>query len=159
MAREYYVAARNLALATASGDYDLIYLAAATEKPIKLMGFILGQTSEVGDAQEEMLDLTIVRGFTTASSGGSAITPVPRDPDSAAAAFTARLGDPTVATTGTGLVLWADSMNVRAGMPYILPEQFQPITRNGAGSLVVRMNTAVIDAVTINITAIVQEGL
>ena len=159
MAREYYVAQRNITLATASGDYDLVYLAAAAEKPIEIMRLILGQTSEIGDAQEEMFDFTIIRGFTTASSGGTAITPVPRDPDYPAAAFTARLGDPTVATVGTGLVLWADSMNVRAGAPYIFPEVFQPITRNGMGSLVVRLNTAVIDAVSLNVTAIVREGL
>lgn len=159
MSREYFVAARNVSLATASGDYDLVYLAAAAEKPITLMGLILGQTTEVGDAQEEMLDITVVRGNTTVGSGGSSITPRPRDPDDAAAAFTARIGDTTIASVGTEHLCIADSMNVRAGIPYMFPELFQPMTRNGAGALVVRMNVAVADAMSINVTAIVREGI
>lgn len=159
MSREYYVAQRNLALATASGDIDLVYLAAAAEKPIALMGFILGQTTEVGDSQEEMLDFTVVRGNTTVGSGGGAITPRPRDPDDVAAAFTARIGDTTIATAGTEHLCWADSMNVRAGVPYMFPELFTPVTRNGLGAIVIRLNVAVADALSLNVTAIVREGI
>jgi hypothetical protein len=62
--------------AAVAAQVDIFEIAPAAEKPIMLLGFELGQTSEIGDAGEEMLEmaLKIVTGAPTSGSGGSTRT-------------------------------------------------------------------------------------
>src|SRR4051812_14792497 len=97
-------------LANASGDIDLMALTPADDKPIRLAGWILGQSSEVGDAQEENVRLTLRHMTATVTvTGGSSVTPVANRPgtaDVAAAGFTATANSSTVATTsGTSVIM------------------------------------------------------
>jgi hypothetical protein len=160
MSRVYAVTFENQTIAAASGDYDLFYIAPADDKPCRLLAIYLAVISELGDAQEEWLRFELIRGFTVASSGGNAVTAStvgrcsPTDPDPS---FTARTADTAVATTGTGQVLHADGMNVRAGYVYIpTPEMVHMVTQ-AQTSLVLRMMAAVADDLTMNGTMYIDE--
>lgn len=148
-------------LTLSGGDADLFELLPADDKPVRLRGFVLGQTSEVGDAAEEGLRLSIIRlGATvTSGSGGSAVTPVPLDDADAAAGFTAEANNSTVATTsGTSTTIEESAWNIRVSPleRWWPDERFAPLCKQGSG-LVVRCQTTVADDVTIAITAYVEE--
>jgi hypothetical protein len=151
-----------VALATASGNYDLFYLAAADDKPCEFTKFVLGNITEVGDAQEEMASITLrkLTGTVTASSGGAAGAPQPIGGHSVAAGFTSRVGDTAVATqTGgadTEIARW--SWNLRNGPCEIfLDESERPRCYQGE-ALVLRLEIAVADAMDFVGTAYVEEA-
>lgn len=150
MSRIYFVPF-NGTVTAAGGDTDLFSLQAADDIPIRIRGFTLGQVSEVGDAQEENLRITVkyLPATFTVGSGGSAVTAVPPGADPAAAnwSFTARTNDTTVATTsGTAIVRDEFGWNER-NTPYErwYPDlDFCPVARQGAG-LVIRQETTAAD--------------
>lgn len=152
----YTVAFDQQTIASASGDYDLFELAPATQKPIAIMGWDLMVKSELGEAQEEQLAISIVRGNTTTGNGTST-TPRPLDDADAAASFTAKTAGSTPATAGTAVTLYASGFNVRAGGVIMLPEIMRPICRNGSGFLCVRLTTAAADDLTLSGTLWVLE--
>src|SRR6185369_328666 len=94
---------------TAAGtDSDLLEVLPADDKPVKLRGLLLSQSSEVGDTQEEGLRISIIRlpATVTSGSGGSAVTPVPMDSADVAAGAACEANNTTVATTsGTAVVV------------------------------------------------------
>lgn len=135
---------------------DLFEFIAADDKPLELVSLNISQTSDAGDAQDEMLGLDILRGHATSGSGGSAATPVPLDSADSAAGFAAEVGNTTIASAGTALALHSDAFNVRAGMTYMPPLDARPKARQGDNTLVVRMS-APADSVSVKATAIVRE--
>ncbi|MFI7468152.1 hypothetical protein [Nonomuraea sp. NPDC049646] len=151
----YTVTFQAQTVAAASGDYDLFELDAAAGKPIEIVALKLGNKSEVGDAQEEMLEYSIVRGNTT-TGNGTATTPRPMDPADGAASFTAKTLGSTPASAGTPLTLVADTFNLRAGLPEVYPELMRPKTAE-ADLLCVRLVTAVADDITLSGTVWVRE--
>lgn len=141
---------------------ELFYIKPAADKPCFLEAFYLsnvGGTADAGDAQEELLRLEVIRlpATVTASSGGTAPTPNPTAVNDAAAGFTARVNDTTVATTtGTSATMHADGWNVR--VPYVWmppPEHRFPVAN--AQALVVRLNLAPNDSINVSGTAYVRE--
>ena len=85
-------------LTNAGGNLDLFELIPGDDKPIKLRGLVLGQTTEIADAAEESLGISIVHlAATVTGSNGTSVTPVPRDPgiSDLAAGFT-----PTASNAG-----------------------------------------------------------
>lgn len=150
-------------ITTAGGDTDLLSLQPADDKPVKLRGLLLSQTTEVGDTGEEGLRVTIRRmGATfTVGSGGSAITAVAPVHDSADIVwgFTARCNDTTVATTsGTNQVLievgW---LNRQSPYEMWFPDvPFAPHVKQAEG-LVVKLETTLLDDMTGCFTFWVEE--
>lgn len=136
---------------------DLIALAAADDIPIRIRSLRVWQTSDVGDAQDEILTVLIVRGNTTAGSGGAAGTQPPVLPKEAAASFTSRTGDTTAASAGTAVTVWSDGWNVRSPLDIIFPDNEMRGTDQGTGFLVVRLAAAPADAVTIGCAVDVWE--
>jgi hypothetical protein len=136
-------------------------LTPADDKPIRLIGLILGQTSEVGDAAEEGLRISIIHlGATvTSGSGGSAVTPVPTDLVDTAAGFAAEANNSTVATTsGTATTMYELAWNIRISpMEMYWPDPMVAPLARQAAALVVRCQTTVADDISIAITAIVEE--
>lgn len=128
---------------------DLIALVAASNIPIKIRALRVWQTSDVGDAQDEVLTVLFVRGNTVAGSGGAAATPALVNPKDAAVSFTARAGDTTAASSGTAVTVYSTGWNVRAPLEIVFPEDQMRGTDNGSGFLVVRLAAAPADAVTI----------
>jgi hypothetical protein len=161
MARIYTVPA-TFTYTAAGGDIDLLSFVPGANKPIRLRGLRLSQISDWGDAQEEGVRVTIRRfaPTVTAGSGGAAVTPVAADDQDAAAAFTARAGDTTVATTtGTNEVKEEIGWNER-NSPFEIwwpDERYAPTCRNNSSLLVVRGETTLADDVTICITAWIEE--
>lgn len=148
-------------LTAAGTDCDLFNLTPADDKPIRLVGLVLSQSSEIGDAQEENLRISIIRlpATVTAGSGGSAVTPVPMDEVDAAAGFTARCNDTTVATTsGTAETKEEFAWNERnSPMERWWPDPVVRYTCRQASALIIRNQSTAADDLTIEITAYVEE--
>lgn len=160
MSRKYTVPYSGT-LTNAGGDCDLFELTPTDDKPIRLRGLVLAQTSEVADAAEEGLRISIIHlGATvTSGSGGSAVTPAPVDLADSVAGFAAEANNTTVATSsGTSTTMYEFAWNIRISpMEMWWPdEQLAPLCRQGA-ALVVRCQTTAADDISIAITAIVEE--
>lgn len=154
MGRMYSVSFTAVA---ATAQQDLFEITPADDKPCIVHSLYLGQSSDAGDAQDEVLGLRIIRGFTTSGSGGSAATPRPLNPSDAAAGFAAEVNNTTVATTGTTNDLHADAFNVRAGYQMVWTPETRPMVSQGNTTLVVRLITTPADSLTISGTLYVEE--
>jgi hypothetical protein len=153
MARVYTVSFTAVAVTAAQ---DLFEITPADDKPCKVLGLMIAQSSDAGDAQDEQLGLKVIRGFTTSGSGGSAPTPAPLGPSAAAAGFSAEVNNATVANTGTTTTLHADAFNVRAGYQIWLPEGCEWGVSQANTTLVVNV-TAPADSLTMSGTLYVAE--
>lgn len=136
-------------ITNSGGDTDLLELLPADDKPVKLRGLLLSQISEVGDAAEEGLRISILRlpATVTSGSGGSAVTPAPMDSADAAAGVAVECNNTTVATTsGTAVTMAEIGWNER-NSPYEMwfpDDRFAPKAKQGEG-LVVRQQTTAAD--------------
>ena len=153
MSRVYTVTFSAVSVAAAQ---DLFELTPADDRPIEIVGIELGQTSDVGDAADELLQISIIRGFTTSGSGGTAATPTPLSPLETAAGFTAEVNNTIVANTGTSATLHVGVWNVRAGYINWFPEGMRPAATQANSTLVVRQ-IAPADAITMSGTLYVRE--
>lgn len=148
-------------LTNAGGDTDLLELLPADDKPVKLRGFSLGQTSEVADAAEEALRVSILRvpATVTSGSGGSTVTPVPMDSADAAAGVAAECNNTTVATTSSSAVTLAEyAWNIRnSPCEFWFPDaQYCPKAKQGE-ALVVRLQSTPADDISACLTFWVEE--
>src|SRR4051812_49351205 len=96
-----------------SAAQDLFEITPADDIPLIIHGLFVGQYSDAGDAQAELLSWRIIRGFPSSGSGGNSATPVPVRRGDAAAGFTAEINNTTVATTGTTKNVHSDAWNVQ----------------------------------------------
>ena len=82
----------NGTVTAAGGDTDLVVIQPADDKPCRLVGWMVGQETNVSDANEKELRLTMRHMTATVTvTGGSSITPVANRPgtnDVVAAGFT-----------------------------------------------------------------------
>jgi hypothetical protein len=156
MARGIYtVVFDQQTIASASGDYDFFELDAAAGKPIEIVAIEVTNKSEVGDAQEEMVAYSIVRGNTT-TGNGTATTPRALDSSDGAASFTAKVVSSTPASVGTALTLHAGTFNIRVGLDKVFPPEMRSKTAE-ADLLCVRLLTALADDATMSGTIYVRE--
>jgi hypothetical protein len=122
-----------ISIGSTSAQIDIFELIAGTSTPLALMGFSLGQISEVGDAQEEQLQLVLKYAFgsVTTGSGGGTSTPRPVLPNDSAATVsgvTFKTGNTTKLAAGTGTVqeLERFAWNLRSDFPQVwIPEMWQ----------------------------------
>ena len=147
-------------ITNANGDVDLVEIAPAAEKPCRLVGYVIGQTSEIKEAEEEGIKIDVIRLPATFTSGnGTAATEEPLDPHDPTAGFASETLGATVATTsGTASTLDSRSWNNR-NSPFEAwwPDpEMRPKAINGQG-LVIRWQTTVADDVTVSGTAYVEE--
>lgn len=147
----------NFNAVSVSAAQDLFEITPADDKPVRVLGLVVGQYSDVGDAASENLNIKISRGWGTSGSGGSAYTPSPLDPVDTAAGFSAEVNNTTVASTGTEVVLWSDVWNTQAGYQVWFPEGAQPTCSQANGAILTVRITAPADAITANGTLVVQE--
>lgn len=156
LGRMYVVTFENVAVTAAQDLFDIV---PADDKPLRVHACYISQSTEVGDSQEEMLRIKIIRGLATVGSGGSAFTPVPLNENDSAAGFTARINDTTVAVVGAGAteVLWAESFNERVGWQFLPTPEMRPMVTQAKTRMVVTMLTTPADSVTMNGTLIVEE--
>lgn len=122
---------KSIAVTAAQDFFEIL---AATGKPIRIHGWSLCQSTEVGDTQEEMLIITTNRGVgsVTSGSGGSTHTPQPLMDSDTAAGATVEINNTTIMAVGTGTLeqLECFAWNVRVPFvhwytpetrPYIVP--------------------------------------
>jgi hypothetical protein len=146
----------TFAAVAVSAAQDLFEITAAAGYHLYVHGFELAQTTEVGDAAEEGLALTLVRGYTVSGSGGSAATPVPLESGQGAANFSAEVNNTTVANTGSPVTLHATAWNERmAPCQWIYTPETRPHV--GVSTRLVLRTTAPGDAVTMSRTMWVEE--
>lgn len=145
-----------------TAQQDLIYLKPAADKPIVVHGanvVVTGGTADAGDAQEELLRIEALRlpATVTVGSGGNSFTPNPKMLSDAAAGFTARINDTTVATTsGTAFREFSDGMNNRIPWIYAPIPEDMPMIFN-AQALVIRLVTTPNDSIEMGGTCLVEE--
>jgi hypothetical protein len=157
MGRLYTVTFDNVTVTPAGTDQDLFAFTPADDKPIAIHAIYLSQSSEIGDAMEELLRVSIIRGHATTGSGGTAPTPAPLQPIDAAAGFTARVNDTTIASAGTAVTLHAEAFNVRVGWVYLPIPEMRPVCTQAQTILVVRLLSTVADDISMSGTAYVEE--
>ena len=114
MSRIYSAEFADVAVAAAQ---DLFSLLVGDDEPIELIGCIISQNTEFGDAAAEQLTLKIIRGWGTVGSGGTAPTPINLDGKGGAATTTVRANDTTEASAGTAVDVHSECWNIR--MPFI----------------------------------------
>lgn len=155
MGRVYTVQFENV---TVSAAQDFFEITPADDKPVKLKGLVLSQSSDVGDAAEELLRISIIRGHATSGSGGTAPTPAPLDPVDTAAGFTAEANNTTIASTGTAVTLHSEQFNIRSGYQIWWPPGCEPRASQAQTTIVVRLLAAPADALSMSGTLYVEEA-
>jgi hypothetical protein len=131
-----------------SAAQDLFELVAASGKTVAIHGWGFGQTSDVGDAAEEILAVSLDRGATSSGSGGSSVTPTPKGITDAAFGGTVERNNTTQASSGTIVNVDVELMNVRIGCTRIYTPESRPILTGGERS--VRKIPAPSDALTMS---------
>ena len=156
MSRIYSVAFGAVSIAAAQDAFEI---SPADDKPVEIVGITFDQTgnADVGDAAEEFIRWTVLRGHTTSGSGGSAPTPRPLDPSDVAAGFASEANNTTIASAGTAVVLHEGAFNVRSDYIFWWPEGMAPKANQGNGTMVVRLS-APADAITISGTLYLRES-
>ncbi len=149
-------------ITTSGGDVDIFDLTPDGTTRLRLIEVELNQYSDFGDVQAEILGITFIRAYTSASNG-SAITPANVSSYGRAAATTVLGNGATIANTGTPITLLASAWNLQAGFIWRPPEstrgdphrrQFvmQPSER-----LVIRATSTLADDITANCTVTFEE--
>lgn len=138
---------------------DLIEYTSASSRIVVLHGWDIAQTTDFGDAQDEVLGLILKRGSSgsTSGSGGSTPTPAPHETNSGAAAGTCEMMNTTQAVAGGGTLttLYVSGYNVRSGDRMIFTPEMRPVF--GPSERMVLSQTAPADSVTFNVSITFEE--
>lgn len=141
--------------ASPAAAFDAVELVEAGTGLLLVKRLMLWQTTDLGDAQEEVLRAEWVRGNTTTGSGGqtTVITPLnSRDP---AASTTAKLLNTTTATAGSPVSLGVMGWNIRIPLDVLYPPLQEIVARNG--ERVCFRVSAPADAITCNCSCLIEE--
>ena len=110
-----------------SAAQDLFEIVAPSDAIVKIHNIRLGQTSDVGDAAEEILLIKLNSGATTSGSGGGSYTPVPIELGDAAFGGTCEINNTTQAAAGTIVTHHAWPWNVRGPFEIIFEPETRPV--------------------------------
>lgn len=139
-----------------SVQQDLVELVAAAGLPIRILGVVLSQTSDHGDAAAEGVQLSLVRGHATSGSGGGSFTPLGVTGLEPASGATCEINNTTIASTGTAAEPYTDGWNVQAGHQIWWTPKTAPGVL-GSGRIVLRQS-APADVITLSGTVYYSEG-
>jgi hypothetical protein len=132
---------------------DLWEIVAPADAIVVIHEVHIGQDSDAGDAEAEMLDILIHRGTAT-GSGGTVVTPNPIEVGSPA------FGGTVEANNTTGSVetapLRAEAWNIQIGYYYIPPPE-QRIVISPSGLFIVELQNAPNDSLTMYGTIVFEE--
>lgn len=145
-----------------SAAQDVFSLGSPTSGVGLLHTVYLSQTSDVGDSGEIIEEVRIVTGNTTVGSGGSAPTAIPFQLGDTPT-VTVRANDTTEVSSGSQVIKFSDSWNVRVGWQYIpTPETritFGELTAGTKTFLAVQLPNIPGSAITMTGTIIWEEIL
>jgi hypothetical protein len=158
MGRIYSVSA-TATITAANTDVDLLEIDPAAEKPCRLVGYVIGQTSEVAEAQEEGIRIDVIILPSGTTGNGTAATEEPLDGNDSTAGFASETFGATVATTGgTARTLDMCAWNLRASpLERWWPDPEMRPRVQGADLMVVRWQTTVADDVVVAATFYIEE--
>jgi hypothetical protein len=115
-----------IASSAQTGAIDWVEVRAAASRCLRLVELRIGQSTEVGDTQEEMIRWAIKLGTGTVTSGSGGSSPtITCVTGTGSAGFTAEVNNTTQLAVGTGTLVTVaqDPFNVRTGLLYVpLPE-------------------------------------
>ncbi|MFB4312942.1 hypothetical protein [Actinomadura sp. 21ATH] len=132
-----------------SAEQDLFELVAPSDAVVVVHQIVLSQRSDVGDAQEEGLNILLRRGATTSGSGGSSATPASLQAGSSLAGSTVEVNNTTKAQDGTIATLHAEAWNVRSPFIWLPPPELRIYLSPGQ-RLTVELDTVPNDAIVAN---------
>lgn len=149
MGRVYAV---TFAASAQAGAVDWFELITGAAGKIAIVGWDIGQTTELSDAAEEQIDFYVKRGtstYTSGSGGNTGVARTPVDPGDSAATFTAESLNTTRIAVGTGslLTLYNSTFNVRAGSQVWFPENAY-LWAGASSALAIGMTGAPTDSIT-----------
>jgi len=147
----------DIAAAAITAACDVVEIVPADDKPVIVHGFELLQTTDLGDAAEEVIGLYWARGNSTSGSGGSAPTPSPLNASDSAAGFTAETLNTTQASTGSPVTLQRHGWNIRMPLSVIYTPETRPIVSQGQTRMCLRMAAAPADSITVSGSVTVEE--
>lgn len=126
---------------------DLFHITAAADRPVRLHWLEIYQTTDLGDAAEEVIGIGIYRGV-TGGGAGSALTEVALDND-APTALTAVVGQGTASTGGT--LIWQIGWNIRQAGPIWVPTpELRPRDDANSDPIAFRLMAAPTDSITLS---------
>lgn len=144
----YTVSFAPTSFTNANGDYDICELTPADDQPIEVIGWVIAVVSEIGDAQEEFLQVSWASDNAT-SGNGTSTTPRPTNSRFAAAGFTAETVGSTVASTGSAITIENFTIPARGGDRVWYPDGCGPRIDQGDTMLCMRLGTALTDDATV----------
>lgn len=106
---------------------DAFELVAPADAVLVVHSLELSQSTEVADAAEEMLTVTLKSGQTTSGSGGATTTPVPVNFGDAASGATCETNNTTQASAGTIVTHSAWDWNIRGELIKIWTPETRPV--------------------------------
>lgn len=138
---------------------DLIEYVVPSGRVVVLHGWDIAQTTDFGDAQDEVLGLIIKRGSSgsTSGSGGSTPTPAPHETNAGAAAGTCEMMNTTQAVAGGGSLntLYATGYNVRSGDRMVFTPEMRFVF--GPAERMILSQTVPADSITMNVSITFEE--
>ena len=146
-----YTATFELVAATAA--QDLFEINAPADAVVEVHGFFLSQSSDVGDAASEILNVLVHRG-STSGSGGSTITPAPLSLGDPAFGGTVEANNTTQSTEGT--ILFSTDWHIAAGLQVWFPPEARPAI-SPSGRLIIEMQSTPADSLTLSGTVFFSE--
>jgi hypothetical protein len=156
MSRIYSANFENVAVTAAQDFFEIL---PADDKPVRILEIHVTQYSDVGDAASESLRFRCRRlpATVTSGSGGSSVTPTPLDAADTAFGGTCEANNTTQATTsGTGVVLHAETLNIAVGVHQVWPPGYQPLLRQGE-AFVAELLAAPADSLSMSGTVLFEE--
>jgi hypothetical protein len=150
----YVTSFENVAV-TASQDF--FEITPGDDKIVFIHALFLSQSSDVGDAEEEMLRIKLIRGHATSGSGGGTANEVALDPNDGAAGYTGEINNTTIASAGTPVDIHADAFNIRTGYQMIWTPEMRPVVTQTQTTLVVRLMAAPTDSLTMSGCIYIEE--
>jgi hypothetical protein len=137
---------------------DLVEITPADDIPVLIHGFRVWQTTELGDAAEEVIGIAWVRGNATSGSGGNtSVACTPKNHRDAAASMTVETANTTAASAGTPVTAYSTGWNVRAPLEVTFTPEQRIRADQGNTLLVLRLMAAPADSTTIGCSVDVEE--
>ena len=149
----YTASFTDQALSTAT---DLFEVTVGADRPVRVLGLELTQSSDLGDASEEVLRIGFYRAVTAGSTGTAATEVALGDGDAPAATAAVTYLRGTASTGGT--LLWVVGWNIRIPTPWIpIPENVARIDA-AEDPFSFRLIAAPADAITVSATLAWEEA-
>lgn len=158
MSRIYKVVFKAVAV---TAQQDLFEILAPTDAIVEVLSWELSQSTEVGDAQEEELVITVNRGVGTVTSGSGGTTPTAKPNEFGDPAYggTCEANNTTKMVVGTGTLdadLEVYGWNVRVPYPKTYTPEERPIISPG-NRLTLELETTPADSITMNGVMVLRE--